>query len=303
MTIGFIGIGRIGMPVARHLARAGHQLRVFDTRPAAMARAASEFGAVPAGSAGEAAAGATTIILCLAGPEQDGEALRGPRGVLAQATRGSLIIDTTTVTVSLTRALAHEAMALGLGFVEAPLAGGQAAAIDGKLTAMLAGDPQDCEQAEPVLKNFCSVVHRVGISGEGIALQLINQAIYVAYMAAFAEGLAIGDAIGIDLETMLSVLDKSSAGHPRIASKYDEIRGLSDKGFAIERAMAYLDLAGEACNHAPVATPVLDATRRSLRRAEALGLSDQDLIVARDAYLALPPRRQDDPRREALTLY
>ncbi len=290
MNIALIGIGRVGMPMARHLAAAGHALRVFDTRPAAMARAVSEFGAVATGSAGGAASGAEQIILCLPGPVQDAAALRGPRGVFANAAAGSLVIDTTTITVSLTRALSHEALAHGIGFVEAPLSGGAPAAIAGSLTAMIAGDPGDCDRAMPVLESFCSRIHRVGISGEAIALRLINQAVYVAYMAAFAEGLAIGDAIGIDLETMLSVLNDSAAGHPMIASKYDEIRGLSDNGFAIDRAMEYLDLAGEASNHAATATPVLNATRRSLQRAQALGLSDNDLIVARNAYLAQAPR-------------
>jgi 3-hydroxyisobutyrate dehydrogenase-like beta-hydroxyacid dehydrogenase len=215
--------------------------------------------------------------------------MRGANGIFAGAAPGTLIIDTTTISVSLARELAQEAMTNGLDFVDAPISGGPQSAIDASLTAMIGGEPAACDRAAPLLDLLCAKVHRVGVAGEGTALRLINQAVYVAYMAAFAEGLAIGDAMGLDLETMLSVLSVSAAGHPMIESKYDEIRGLSDKGFAIDQAMNYLSLAGEAYHHASTATPVLDATRRSLKRAEDLGLSARDLIVARNAYLAQSP--------------
>jgi 3-hydroxyisobutyrate dehydrogenase-like beta-hydroxyacid dehydrogenase len=150
---------------------------------------------------------------------------------------------------------------------------------------MAGGDEATFTRALPVLHSIGSNIRLIGPSGCGTAIKLINQAIYVSYMSAFAEGLALGEAVGISLDTLLDVLGSSAAGHPMIRTKYDEIRGVAKTGFAVERAMLFMDLARDSFDGANIATPVVDAAARSLREALHRGLHAKDIIVARNEYL------------------
>lgn len=285
MRIGFIGLGRMGLPMSRNLARAGHELCVFDVVPDAIARAVADYGAIAANSPGEAARGAEAIFISVPGPDEDIAVMRGPHGVFANASPGALVMDTTTITVSLTRAFNLEARAQGLRFLEVPVSGAERGAIDGTLTAMVGGAPIDLEWARPLLDRLCQHIHLIGPSGAGMALKLINQAVYVGYQAVFAEGLAIGDAMGLDVAQMLEVLGSSAAGHPMMAQRYPAIVAHSDRGFGIDRGTLFLDLAADAFAQAGIPTPVLNATSASLHAAETAGLGGVDIIVGRDRYL------------------
>src|SRR5947209_318186 len=151
---------------------------------------------------------------------------------------------------------------------------------------MAAGDEAVFNRSLPILRSIGSNIRLIGPSGCGTAIKLINQAIYVSYMSVFAEGLALGEGLGISLETLLDVLGSSAAGHPMIATKYDEIRGLAKTGFALERAMLFMDLARESFSGVALSTPVIEAAAKSVRGAVERGLSAKDIIVARNEYLA-----------------
>ena len=155
----------------------------------------------------------------------------------------------------------------------------------GNRTVMVGGDREAFVRALPLLELIATHVHYVGASGFGTAAKLINQSIYVTYLAAFAEGLALGERSGLGRDILLDVLSTSAAGSPRIASKFDEIRGLSADRFAIGSALRYLALGQEAFPHVASLTPVINAAMASLRDAAALGLGGEDIIVARHRYL------------------
>lgn len=284
MKIGFVGVGRMGGPMARNLARAGHELIVFDVNDAALASAGG-IGMQPAASAAEIAAGTEAVFVSVPGPEHDERVMLGPDGVLAGAQPGLLVIDTTTITVPLSRRLHELAAAAGIDYLEAPVSGAPHGAEAGTLTVMAGGDEAVFARARPLLECIGENIRLIGGRGCGTSIKLINQAVYVSYMAAFAEGLALGEEAGIDLDTLLDVLGSSAAGHPMMAQKYDEIRGLRDTGFAIERALLFMRLADEAFAESRYSTPVIDAAYESLRHASDKGLADKDLIVARKRYL------------------
>jgi 3-hydroxyisobutyrate dehydrogenase-like beta-hydroxyacid dehydrogenase len=287
MRIACIGLGRMGGPMSRNLAKAGHEIVVFDVSAQAM-KTAADYCTAAASTAREAAAQADAVLVSVPGPEQDDEALLGRDGVLAGARKGLLVIDATTITVEQSRKLARRCREQGVDYLEAPVSGAPHGAVAGTLTVMAGGDQATFDRALPLLRRIGSNVQLIGPSGCGTAIKLINQAIYVSYMSVFAEGLAVGEAVGISLDTLLDVLGTSAAGHPMIATKYDEIRGLAKTGFALERAMLFMDLARQSFDGIGLTTPVIDAAAASVRHGLERGLHAKDIIVARNEYLAKP---------------
>ena len=284
MRVGFIGLGRIGAPMAQRLAQGGHELFVFDIRDEAMREAAARCGARAVRSPAEAAAAADAVVISVPGPKEDVEVMLGAQGVLAGARAGLLVVDATTVTVKLSRDHAARCRERRVDHLDAPVSVAQRPDITGTLTVMAGGERSAFERARSILECMGSRVHHVGASGAGTAVKLINQSILVAYMAAFAEGLARGEALGIPRDLILDILDPSAAGSPVIATKYDEIRGRSDKRFAVDSAVRYLAMAQESAQQLWLDTPVLDAALASLRAAAGEGLGADDLIVARHRY-------------------
>jgi 3-hydroxyisobutyrate dehydrogenase-like beta-hydroxyacid dehydrogenase len=283
MRIACIGLGRMGGPMSRNLAKAGHQVIVFDVSAPAV-KAAADYSAA-ATSAREAAAQADAVLISVPGPEEDDEALLGRDGVLAGARKGLLVIDATTITVEQSRTLARRCSEQGVDYLEAPVSGAPHGAVAGTLTVMAGSDQATFDRALPILRSIGSNIRLIGPSGCGTAIKLINQAVYVSYMSVFAEGLALGEAVGISLETLLDVLGTSAAGHPMIATKYDEIRGLKKTGFALDRAMLFMDLARQSFADVGLTTPVIEAAAASVRRGLERGLHAKDIIVARNEYL------------------
>lgn len=273
--------------MAGNLAKAGHELSVLDVRQEAVEAAQRAYGAATVASPAEMAARADAVLISVPGPDEDALVMLAPDGVLAGARPGLLVIDATTITLPQTRDLAQHCAKRGVDYLDAPVSGGPHGAADGTLTVMVGGEPTVFERALPILKSIGSNIQLVGPSGCGTAIKLINQAVYVSYMSAFAEGLTLGEAVGIPLETLLDVLGSSAAGHPMIATKYDEIRGVAQTGFAIERALLFMDLAQGAFCDIGCTTPVIDAATASLKQALQRGIGAEDLIVARNKYLAV----------------
>jgi 3-hydroxyisobutyrate dehydrogenase-like beta-hydroxyacid dehydrogenase len=285
MRVGVIGQGRMGLPMARNIAAGGHEVAVFDVLAAAMEQAAG-FGARIAANPAELGAWAETILVSVPGPDEDDAALFGPNGVVATAQRGLLVLDSTTITASQTRAQHARFAEMGVDYIDTPVSGAAQGAVDGTLTVMAGGTPELFGRARPVLSCIGTQLHLIGPVGCGSTIKLLNQAIYVAYMTAFAEGLAAGEAAGIELGLMLDVLGSSAAGHAMMSGKYDDIRARQDRGFAIERGLLFMELAQDVLAHSGTAAPVLGATRALMQAAARDGFGHSDIIVGRDKYLA-----------------
>ena len=283
MQVGFIGLGRMGRPMSQSLAKAGHRLVLCDTRANAAADAASALGAAHAGSPAEIARCCDVAVISVPGPEESEAVLFGADGLVGAARPGFLVVDMTTNTVPTSRDFAARAGMRGVDYLDAPVSRGNGT---GTLTVMVGGERAAFERARPLLEAIAATVCYIGASGTGTAVKLVNQAVYVAYMAAFAEGLALAESFGVPLEAALTSLGRASAGDPLITTKYEEIRGLADKRFPVANALRYLDAADEAFGALDRAKPVIDAAAASLRAAVAKGLGGEDLIVARHRYLA-----------------
>ena len=270
--------------MAWNIQAAGHTLYVNDARRGAC-DAVVGAGATFLDTAGRIARQSEMVLISVPGPDEVEAVLSGPEGLLAGLERGMLVIDTSTISPVQSKANAGRCRERGADHLDAPVSGGPHGAISANLAVMVGGEMPAFERARPLLECIAKSITHIGPAGSGNTIKLLNQVIYVSYQMAFAEGLAIGEDLGLDLDTMLEVWGASAAGHPMISTKFDEIRGLADTpGFAVERALLFVDLAEAARRDLGYSTPVFDAVAASLRRAEKSGFGSQDMILARGRY-------------------
>ncbi|MDE8651523.1 NAD(P)-dependent oxidoreductase [Novosphingobium album (ex Liu et al. 2023)] len=269
--IGVVGLGRIGLPVARNLAAAGFDVFVIDTRP----EVTRAFGERALASVRELVAVTDAVIIAVPGPDEDENVLLGPAGLIAEAPAGLLVIDFTTLPVSASRIFATEARTKGIAYLEAPVSGSQQGAIDGQLTIMVAGEADAFARARPLFDVLGGHVAHVGPPGTAMLLKLINQIIYISYMMAFSEGVAMGERAGLDLDLMLEVLATSAAGDPRIAAKFPQMRGDTGQCFSAANARKYFDFALADVPPGPIA----EAVHRRLGQALAAGAGAIDVTA------------------------
>jgi 3-hydroxyisobutyrate dehydrogenase len=209
-SVAWIGLGRIGAPMAERLIAAGYRLSVFDIVPKSM-DALTAVGAHPAASPGDAAAGAQAVCFCVS----DGEAVEatafGVDGVASKASGGTLLIDHSTTHPELTRAMSRRAEALGLCWVDAPISGGIAAARAGTLAAWLGGGREAADRARTLMAAYAGRISYMGPSGSGQTAKSCNQIIVANTIAIWAEMLAYAAGNGIDPETLIDTLEGSGA--------------------------------------------------------------------------------------------
>jgi 3-hydroxyisobutyrate dehydrogenase len=209
--VAFLGLGVMGYPMAGHLQRAGHRVTVYN-RTAAKARAwVDEYGGRAAATPREAAAGARIVFACVGNDDDLRSVVLGADGAFAGMAKGALFVDHTTASAEVARELDAAARERGLGFVDAPVSGGQAGAVNGLLTVMCGGDPAAFERAKPVAMAFSRAFTLIGPSGAGQLAKMVNQICIAGLVQGLSEGIAFGMAAGIDMKLVLDVIGKGAA--------------------------------------------------------------------------------------------
>lgn len=280
MNVGFIGLGRMGALMARNLIDAGHALYVHDIDRSACDEAVGA-GASWAGSPAEAARRATIVVSSVPGPREVTAVMTGPQGVLAGIQEGALVIECSTIGPNQSRDLARQFSDRGASYVDATVNRIRLDGVaEGRMTIMVGGDAADFERARPILECLGDRIHHVGPTGSGNAVKLLNQMIFLSYVAVFSEGLALGQRLGVPLETLLQVFATSAAGHTMIVDKYDQIEsGDETPGFAIARVIKDLDLAAELCDEAAFSAPGFAASLAAFKSAAAEGFGASDMTT------------------------
>lgn len=207
----FIGLGVMGLPMAGHLARAGHAVTVYN-RSAAKAQAwVAEFGGAAADTPAQAAREADVVFVCVGNDDDLRSVLLGEAGAFAGMKPGAIVVDHTTASAEVAREMHAEARSRGLHFVDAPVSGGQAGAINGQLTVMCGGDADSFEAMKPVALAFSRAVTRVGEPGAGQLAKMVNQICIAGLVQGLAEAIAFGDRAGLDMTQVLEVIGKGAA--------------------------------------------------------------------------------------------
>lgn len=217
-SIGFIGLGIMGKPMALNLIKAGHSLTVNDLNQEAV-QDLLKAGANYAASPKEVAEDSEIIITMLPASKHVQAVVLGDTGILAGAKKGSIIIDMSSITPAVTTALAEEAANKGVGFLDAPVSGGEPKAISGTLAIMVGGEEVFFETAKPILFNMGSSVTLVGGTGCGVTAKLANQIIVNLNIAAMSEALVLAAKAGIDIEKMYQAIRGGLAGSAVLDAK------------------------------------------------------------------------------------
>jgi 3-hydroxyisobutyrate dehydrogenase-like beta-hydroxyacid dehydrogenase len=209
--VAFLGLGVMGHPMAGHLARAGHQVTVYN-RTAAKAEAwAKEYGGTFAATPAAAAAGAEIVFACVGNDDDLRSVVQSETGAFAGMQAGAIFVDHTTASAEVARELHAEAVGRGLQFVDAPVSGGQAGAVNGALTVMCGGEAAPFESIRPVALAFAKAVTLVGAPGAGQLAKMVNQICIAGLVQGLSEAIAFGQKAGLDMKQVLDVIGKGAA--------------------------------------------------------------------------------------------
>ena len=281
--IGFIGLGRMGRPMASNLCRKGFRLSAYDINPAAVAEL-ELLQARAASSVGEAATGAGIIVTMLPAPHVVRDVISGADGILSHARPGSLILDMSTVDPGTTDALAAMAREKGIAFVDAPVGRLAAHADRGESLFMVGASVEDFARVKPLLEAMGTTVYHCGGVGTGTRTKLVNNYLAITLCQLNAEALALAERFGLTLETTLEVLYGTTAvnGQLKIAWPAKVLKGDIEPGFTIDLAHKDLTLIVEAANAARVPMPLAAAAREAFSTARARGLGHKDFSAMLD---------------------
>jgi 3-hydroxyisobutyrate dehydrogenase-like beta-hydroxyacid dehydrogenase len=261
--VAFLGLGVMGHPMAGHLARAGHRVTVYN-RTAAKAQAWAEtYGGATAATPRQAAQGAAFVFACVGNDDDLRAVVQGPDGAFAGMAAGAVFVDHTTASAEVARELHAAARAHGLHFVDAPVSGGQAGAVNGALTVMCGGDLEPFEAMKPVAMAFSRAVTRVGESGAGQLAKMVNQVAIAGLVQGLSEAIAFGLRAGLDMNLVLDVIGKGAAQSWQMDNRGKTmVEGRFDFGFAVDWMRKDLGL-------------VLDEARRNGAKVPVTALVDQ----------------------------
>ena len=261
--VAFLGLGVMGHPMAGHLARAGHRVTVYN-RTAAKAQAWSDtYGGTTAATPREAAQGADFVFACVGNDDDLRSVVLGADGAFAGMTPGAVFVDHTTASAEVARELHAAARARNLHFVDAPVSGGQAGAVNGMLTVMCGGDPEPFQAMQPVAMAFSRAVTRVGESGAGQLAKMVNQVAIAGLVQGLSEAIAFGMRAGLDMNLVLDVIGKGAAQSWQMDNRGKTmVEGRFDFGFAVDWMRKDLGL-------------VLDEARRNGSKLPVTALVDQ----------------------------
>lgn len=256
MKIGFVGLGTMGAPMARRLVEAGHEVTVHNrTREREEPLAAA--GAARAASPREAAQGAEVVIVIVADTPDVREVVLGDDGAAAGMSRGSVLVDMSTIAPGATREIAAALAERGVTMLDAPVSGGSEGAEQGTLSIMVGGDASALERVRPVLEALGRTITHVGESGAGQVAKAVNQVIVAGTYAAVAEGLALAMAAGIDVEAAHRAVSGGAAGSWGLTHRGPNmIRNEYPLGFRVRLHRKDLGIALDAAREAGVPLPI-----------------------------------------------
>ena len=233
--VAFCGLGVMGYPMAGHLVAKGHDVVVYNRTPSKSAEWASQHPGTVMATPRAAAEGAEIVFLCVGNDDDVREVALGGNGALSGLTAGAILVDHTTASADLARELDAACGAHGVGFVDAPVSGGQAGAVNGALTVMCGGDPGVFERARPVIMAYARACELLGPAGAGQLAKMVNQICIAGIVQGLAEGVNFAQRAGLDVEQLIAVISKGAAQSWQMENRaHTMARGEFEFGFAVE---------------------------------------------------------------------
>ena len=247
--VAFIGLGVMGLPMAGHLATAGHDVTVYNRNTQKAQAWVKEFGGRACATPREAAQGAQIVFACVGNDDDLRSIVLGADGAFAGMSAGATFVDHTTASALVARELSALAKQKSLCFIDAPVSGGQAGAVNGLLTVMCGGDAAEFDAVKAVIAVMARAVTLVGPAGAGQLAKMVNQICIAGLVQGLSEGIAFGQAAGLDMKQVIEVIGKGAAQSWQMDNRGTTM--VDDKfefGFAVDWMRKDLGLVMDECN-------------------------------------------------------
>lgn len=282
--LAFLGMGVMGGPMAGHLKAAGHNVTVFNRTRAKAEAWADRHGGTFAQTPREAAEGADFVLACVGNDDDLRQVCLGPDGAFSGMKSGAIFVDHTTVSAAVTRELAQAAQQLGLGYVDAPVSGGQAGAENGQLSVMCGGSAADYDAAAPVIAAYARICRRMGEVGAGQITKMCNQIAIAGLVQALSESLAFAKKSGLEVERVVEVISQGAAGSWQMANRHKTMdQGHFEHGFAVDWMRKDLGICLAAADEVGASLPVTALVDQFYKDVQRMGGGrwDTSSLIAR----------------------
>ena len=280
--IAFLGLGVMGAPMAGHLASAGHEITVYNRTTAKAEAWVAKHGGAFATTPAEAAKGAAFVFACVGDDADIRSVTTGADGAFSTMEAGAIFIDNTTASAAVARELAEAAHAAGLGFLDAPVSGGQAGAENGALTVMVGGEAAHFEAAETLMKAYGAKVTLMGPSGAGQLTKMVNQICIAGLVQGLSEALNFGQNAGLDMDKVLEVISGGAAQSWQMVNRgHTMVRDEFDFGFALDWMRKDLRIVFEeaAANGSPLPVTAQVAQFYAMLSERGYGRNDTSALI------------------------
>jgi 3-hydroxyisobutyrate dehydrogenase len=269
----WIGLGVMGYPMAGHLvAKGGLDVTVYNRTAAKAAKWAAQHGGRTAATPAEAARDADLVFACVGNDDDLRQVSTGPDGAFAAMKKGAVFVDHTTASAKIARELYAQAKERSIGFIDAPVSGGQAGAENGALTVMCGGDADDYAKAEPAITHFSKMRKLLGPAGSGQLAKMCNQIAIAGLVQGLAEAIEFGLKAGLDMEAVIEVISKGAAGSWQMDNRHKTmIRNEFNFGFAVDWMRKDLGICLDQANETGAHLPVTALVDQFYGQVQAMG--------------------------------
>ncbi|HYZ73728.1 MAG TPA: NAD(P)-dependent oxidoreductase [Chthoniobacterales bacterium] len=277
-NLGFLGLGIMGGPMAGHLLKAGHRVALWSHSPGKAQELAKTGNGQACSTPADVAAVSDYIFLCVGDSDMSRETILGEQGIIKGAKPGTVVVDTSTVSPSVSRQIGAELSKNGIAFLDAPCTGSKAGATNGTLTFMVGGDQDVFQRTKPYLEHMGKNFYYCGGPGMGLQAKLTQNLILSNILQAFNEGMVLAVKGGMDPELMFQVLDNSAAKSGLIAYKTPFVLDRNfETNFSIKWMHKDIGLMLESGKELGVPLPLTGLTQQMFRAAMAKGFGDEDI--------------------------
>jgi 3-hydroxyisobutyrate dehydrogenase len=282
--LAFIGLGVMGFPMAGHLAKAGHNVTVFNRNADKAQKWCSQYTGRMAATPAEAAKGAEFVMCCVGNDDDLREVTIGANGAFSEIGEDSIFVDHTTVSARVTKELFNLGNKMGFDFIDAPISGGQAGAENGLLSIMCGGSKKAFNKAKPILEIYSKICRRIGESGAGQQTKMCNQIAIAGLVQGLAEALHFADKAGLNGRDIVEVISQGAAGSWQMENRYETMLDNDfDHGFAVDWMRKDLKICLDTSEQIGASLPVTALVNEFYKDVQKLGGGrwDTSSLIAR----------------------
>lgn len=270
--VAFLGLGVMGYPMAGHLAKAGHEVTVYNRTTSKAEKWVAEFGGNFGKTPAEAAKDAEFVMACVGNDDDLRSVCTGADGAFSAMAVGTVFVDHTTVSAAVTREMFAAAADAQIAFVDAPVSGGQAGAENGQLVVMCGGDEAEYARAEPVIDAYAKLCKRLGESGSGQLAKMVNQICIAGLVQGLSEGLHFAEKAGLDGRAVIEVIGGGAAGSWQMVNRHETmLDGHFEHGFAVDWMRKDLGICLDTAEENGASLPVTALVDQFYKEVQKMG--------------------------------